>query len=128
MVWPIREATNALIRDEVAVMSSAVSVYFRDLYDHVVQVMDMLDTSRERLVGVYELQLAVNGAKLNDIMKVLTIVSTIFIPMTFIAGVYGMNFKNMPELEWQYGYGYALVLMLCCALGGGLWVSFRKWL
>ena len=127
-VWPMRESVSALLRIEEGPMTHAVQPYLRDLYDHVVQVMDILESSRERVVGVYELHLAVTGHRLNDIMKILTLVSTIFIPMTFIAGVYGMNFRYMPELEWPYGYAFAWVLMLGTAAVGGLYVVSRRWL
>jgi magnesium transporter len=125
--WPMRETMHGLLRLD-STLSVEVLPYYRDLSDHIVQVMDALEANRERVVGVYELHLAVTGHRLNDIMKVLTIVSTIFIPMTFVAGVYGMNFKNMPELEWTYGYPAAWVVMLGCALGGGVWVYGKRWL
>lgn len=125
--WPMREAVSSLLRDEEGPVTSEVVPFFRDLYDHVVQVMDILETSRERVVGVYELHLAVTSHRLNDIMKILTIVSTIFIPMTFVAGVYGMNFDNMPELHWDWGYPLSWLLMLGSGVGGALWMYSRKW-
>lgn len=127
-VWPMRESISALLRLEGGPIGPAVLPYFRDLYDHVVQVMDILESARERVVGVYELHLAVTGHRLNDIMKVLTIVSTIFIPMTFVAGVYGMNFDYMPELHWEWGYPMVIAMMLASAgIGGGL-VYTREWM
>lgn len=127
-VWPMREAIGSLLKLEEGPISERVLPFYRDLYDHILSVMDILETSRDRVVGVFELHLAVSGARLNDIMKVLTIVSTIFIPMTFIAGVYGMNFDHIPELHWSYGYLYVWALMLgSAAVGGGLVVS-RRWL
>ena len=127
-VWPMRESIAALLRMEDGPIGGVVLPYFRDLYDHVVQVMDILETSRERVVGVYELHLAVTSHRLNDIMKLLTIVSTIFIPMTFIAGVYGMNFQHIPELQWDYGYLYVWALMLGTAAIGAVVVYSRRWL
>lgn len=126
-VWPLREAVNVLMRTEDPI-TPAVQPYFRDLYDHLLQVLDIHESGRDRIVGIYELKLAVNGARLNDIMKVLTLVSTVFIPMTFIAGVYGMNFEHMPELGWRYGYAYVWALMLgSAAMGAGLaWQ--QRWL
>ncbi|MCB9676103.1 MAG: magnesium/cobalt transporter CorA [Alphaproteobacteria bacterium] len=127
-VWPMRESVSSLLKAEGGPIDASVTPYFRDLYDHVVQVMDILETSRERVVGVYELHLAVTSYRLNDIMKVLTIVSTIFIPATFVAGVYGMNFDHMPELHWGFGYPFAWLLMLGSAGVGGYWVYTRRWL
>ena len=127
-VWPMRESAATLLRLEDGPIGAEVIPFFSDLYDHIVQVMDILESSRERTVSVYELHLAVNGHRLNDIMKILTVVSTIFIPMTFVAGVYGMNFDHMPELHWQYGYAYVLTLMLGSALLGGGLVYSRRWL
>lgn len=90
--------------------------------------MDILEGSSERVVSVYELHLAVTSHRLNDIMKVLTLVSTVFIPMTFIAGVYGMNFAHMPELAWPWGYAFAWSLMLGSAAAGLLFAYRRGWL
>jgi magnesium transporter len=125
-VWPMRETVNGLLRSD-GPMRSEIQPFVRDLYDHVVQVMDIVETSRERIVGVYELHIAIAGHRLNDIMKILTIVSTIFIPMTFVAGVYGMNFDHMPELHWAWGYPFAWVLMLGSGLGGAVFMITRKW-
>jgi magnesium transporter len=127
-VWPMREAISSMLRNDDGPVGRDIQPFFRDLYDHVIQVMDILETSRERIVGVYELHLAVTSHRLNDIMKILTIVSTIFIPMTFVAGVYGMNFDAMPELHWSYGYPMAWLLMLGTGIGGALWMTSRKWL
>ncbi|MEZ4318281.1 MAG: magnesium/cobalt transporter CorA [Myxococcota bacterium] len=127
-VWPMRESVSALLKADGGPISAAVVPYLRDVYDHVVQVMDILESSRERVVGVYELHLSVTSHRLNDIMKVLTLVSTIFIPGTFVAGVYGMNFKHMPELEWEYGYPFAWAVMLGLGALGGIWAWRRRWL
>ncbi|MCB9672379.1 MAG: magnesium/cobalt transporter CorA [Alphaproteobacteria bacterium] len=127
-VWPMREAVSTVMRADSGQIGEDVIPYYRDLYDHVVQVMDMLETSRERVVGVYELHLAVTSMRLNDIMKFLTIVSTIFIPMTFIAGVYGMNFKDMPELQWSWGYPFAWALMLGSAAACVAFLVSRRWI
>lgn len=127
-VWPMREVIGTLQRSEGGPVTQDVLPYFRDLYDHVVQVMDIVETSRERIVGVYELHIAVAGHRLNDIMKILTIVSTVFIPMTFIAGVYGMNFDHMPELHWRWGYPLAWMWMLGTGLGGAAYMVTRRWI
>lgn len=116
-VWPQRDVVNGLLRDESPHVSKETRVYLRDTYDHVVQVMDMVETFREIASGLMDLYLSGVSNRMNEIMKVLTIISTIFLPLTFIAGVYGMNFDpaaspyDMPELKWRYGYPFALGLM-----------------
>jgi magnesium transporter len=117
-VWPQRDMVNGLLRDESQHVSKETRVYLRDTYDHVVQVMDMVETFREIASGLMDLYLSGVSNRMNEIMKVLTVISTIFLPLTFIAGVYGMNFDtaaspyNLPELRWRYGYPFALGLML----------------
>ena len=121
-IWPQRDAINSLIRDGNDLISAEVRVYLRDCYDHAVQVMDMVETYRELTSGLMDIYLSSVGNKMNEIMKLLTVISTIFIPLTFIAGVYGMNFNveksplNMPELNWYWGYPICLALMLVIAL------------
>jgi magnesium transporter len=116
-IWPQRDAINQLIRDGSEFISDEVKVYLRDCYDHTVQVMDMVETYRELATGLMDVYLSSVGNKMNEIMKLLTVVSSIFIPLTFIAGVYGMNFNveksplNMPELSWYWGYPACLTLM-----------------
>jgi magnesium transporter len=120
-IWPQRDAINSLIRDGSDLISSDVQVYLRDCYDHTVQVMDMVETYRELATGLMDVYLSAVGNKMNEIMKLLTIVSAIFIPLTFIAGLYGMNFDrsksplNMPELDWYWGYPFCLALMFIIA-------------
>jgi magnesium transporter len=120
-IWPQRDAINSLIRDGSDLISSEVQVYLRDCYDHTVQVMDMVETYRELASGLMDVYLSAVSNKMNEIMKLLTVVSAIFIPLTFIAGVYGMNFDrskspvNMPELGWYWGYPFCLALMLTTA-------------
>lgn len=120
-IWPQRDAINALIRDGSDLVSSEVRVYLRDCYDHTVQVMDMVETYRELATGLMDVYLSAVSNKMNEIMKLLTVVSAIFIPLTFIAGVYGMNFDrskspfNMPELAWYWGYPFCLGLMAATA-------------
>ena len=103
-VWPLREVIYRLIRDDLPLISKDAVVYLRDVYDHTVQVIDTTETYREMLSAMLDIYLSSVGNKMNQIMKVLTIIATIFIPMTFLAGVYGMNFKYMPELGWKYAY------------------------
>jgi magnesium transporter len=132
-IWPQRDAINALIRDGSNLISPDVRIYLRDCYDHTVQVMDMVETYRELTSGLMDVYLSSVGNKMNEIMKLLTVISSIFIPLTFIAGVYGMNFNtekspwNMPELNWYWGYPLCLALMV--AIAGGLVFFFwrRGW-
>lgn len=127
-VFPLREITSRLLKGEVPLVTRPVEPYLRDLYDHVMQVLDMVEADRERLTSVHEVYLAMATHRMNDVMKVLTIVATIFIPLSWVAGIYGMNFDNMPELHWVFGYPLALGLMF--ALGGGMvaWFRHRRWI
>lgn len=104
-IWPLRSLVDTLITCDSPLFNSSTNIYFRDIYDHVIQVIDTIETYRDMLSGMLDTYLSSIGNKTNDTMKVLTILSTIFIPITFIAGIYGMNFKYMPpELQWKYGY------------------------
>lgn len=129
-IWPQRDSINALIRDGSDLISPEVAVYLRDCYDHTIQVLDMVETYRELAAGLMDVYLSSVGNKMNEIMKLLTVISSIFIPLTFIAGVYGMNFNpdrsplNMPELNWYWGYPACWALMLTTA--GGLVYFFWK--
>ncbi len=120
-IWPQRDAINSLIRDGSDLISAEVKVYLRDCYDHAIQVMDMVETYRELSSGLMDIYLSSVGNKMNEIMKFLTVMSSIFIPLTFIAGIYGMNFNteksplNMPELNWYWGYPLCLSLMFIIA-------------
>lgn len=117
LLWQHRDALNALLRQENHLISHETQIYLRDCLDHVVQLMDVSETDRDSCIGLQELYLTDLGQRTNDVMKVLTLLSTLFMPMTFIAGVYGMNFNtqisrwNMPELNWYYGYPFSLILM-----------------
>jgi magnesium transporter len=128
-IRPHREMVNELVRDSKPTISPETRVHLRDCYDHVIQVIDTVDTYRELTSDLRDFYLSSVSNNMNEIMKVLTIISTIFIPLSFIAGVYGMNFSdkspwNMPELYWQYGYLFALGLMALVA--GILLVYFRR--
>jgi magnesium transporter len=129
-IWPQRDAINSLIRDGSDLVSSEVQVYLRDCYDHTVQVMDMVETYRELATGLMDVYLSAVSNRMNEIMKLLTVISAIFIPLTFIAGVYGMNFDrsksplNMPELGWYWGYPLCVALMMTIA--GSLVFFFWK--
>lgn len=133
-LWPQREVITALLREEQIGITAETHVYLRDCYDHTVQIMDLLETYRDMATSMLDVYLSSIGNRTNDVMRVLTIIATIFIPLTFIAGVYGMNFSHdaspwaMPELRWYYGYPLVLLTML--GVAGGLLFFFRrkKWL
>ena len=132
-IWPQRDAINSLIRDSSDLISPEVRIYLRDCYDHTVQVMDMVETYRELSSGLMDVYLSSVGNKMNEIMKLLTVISSIFIPLTFVAGVYGMNFNtekspwNMPELNWYLGYPLCLGLMAAIASGLVYFFWRRGW-
>ncbi|MBU1930612.1 magnesium/cobalt transporter CorA, partial [Candidatus Micrarchaeota archaeon] len=127
-VWPLREVISRIERTEHTIIKKKTGIYFRDLYDHIIQIIDTIETSREMVSGMVELYLSSLSNRMNEVMKTLTIIATIFIPLTFIAGVYGMNFKFMPELEWPLGYYTIGIVMLIVA--GTLVVYFKrkKWI
>ena len=125
MVHQQRDAVSALMRADHPLVSDAVRVYLRDSLDHATQIRDVLDTFREIAMGLMEIYHSSVSQRTNEIIKVLTILSSIFIPLTFIVGVYGMNFEHMPELEWQYGYYMTWGVMLAVA-GGLLWYFKRN--
>lgn len=127
-IWPLREVVGGLQRHDSKLISDATAIYLRDLYDHTIQVVDTLETLRDMLSGMLDIYLSSVSNRLNGVMKVLTIIATIFMPLTFLAGVYGMNFKHMPELEWPWGYPLVLLLMLCIAGAMMLYFRNKKWL
>ena len=133
-VWPLRELLNTLIRGDAAQVSQQTGLYLRDCYDHVIQIMDIVETYREIASGLVDIYLSSQSARMNEIMKVLTIIATIFIPLGTIAGIYGMNFDpevspwNMPELGWRYGYLFALGIMAALATSLMVWFWRRGWL
>ncbi|HJL15995.1 MAG TPA: magnesium/cobalt transporter CorA [Sandaracinaceae bacterium LLY-WYZ-13_1] len=133
-VWPLREAVNLMLRDENPLLTADTRLYLRDAYDHTIQLVELVESHREIASGLLDVYLSSVSNRMNEVMKVLTIIATIFIPLSFVAGLYGMNFDpqaspyNMPELGWRYGYPAALGVMLSIALGM-LWFFRRKrWL
>lgn len=127
-VWPLRELVGALSKGESPLVHESTSIYLRDVHDHTIQIIDTIESFRDMLSGMFDIYLSTISNKMNEIMKVLTIIATIFIPLTFVAGIYGMNFRYMPELEWRWGYFMAWGVMLVIVL---LLLSFfkkRKWL
>jgi magnesium transporter len=127
-VWPLREVISRLERSESSLVKEPTVLYFKDVYDHVIQIIDNIETFRDILSGMLDIYLSSVSNRLNEVMKVLTIIATIFIPLTFIAGVYGMNFKNIPELEWPWGYFMALGMMATVAVIMLLFFKRRGWL
>lgn len=121
-IWPQRTAVNNLIRDGEGVLHPDNRIYLQDCYDHIVQILDILETYREVSSSLMDVYLSSVSNRMNDVMKLLTVIATIFIPLTFIAGVYGMNFNantsplNMPELGWYWGYPACLGLMAVIAI------------
>jgi magnesium transporter len=127
-VWPLRGVISSMERGESDLIRESTRIYLRDVYDHTIHVIDTIETFRDLLSGLLDLHISSVSNKMNEVMKVLTIIATIFIPLTFIAGVYGMNFRNMPELEWQYGYHIILLVMLITGAGMVIYVRKRRWL
>lgn len=133
-IWPARDALNSLVRDPYPLIEDETRVHLRDCYDHVVQSIDLIESYRELTSSLTDLYLSTLGHRSNEIMKVLTIFAAIFIPLTFIAGVYGMNFDpaasplNMPELAWSMGYPFALGLMLLVGCGMLVYFWRRGWI
>lgn len=133
-VWPLREALSTLYRDETDLILEETRVYLRDCYDHVVQVLDVVEAYRELTNGLMDVFLSAASNRLNDTMRVLTVIATIFIPLTFVSSIYGMNFDpsvspwNMPELRWTYGYPFAMGLMALIAIVLLVFFLRRGWL
>jgi len=127
-VWPLREIVNGIIRAESPLIKETTQIFLRDVYDHTMQLIDTMETYRDMLSGLIDLYLSTSSSKMNEVMKVLTIIATIFIPLTFIAGLYGMNFDNMPELKSKWGYPSILLAMVIT--GGSMLFYFKreKWL
>lgn len=123
-IYPLREAINAFSRCDNPLVREDTRIFIRDIYDHTIQIIDTLENWRDILNGLFDLYLSQLSYRMNNVMQVLTIISTIFIPLTFVAGIYGMNFDNMPELRWRYGYFIILGIMLLIALG--LLAAFRR--
>lgn len=127
-ITPLREAVNRFSKSELEWMDSSAGVFIRDLYDHIIQIMDSIETYRDTLSGLQDLYISEISFKMNNVMQVLTIISTIFIPLSFLAGLYGMNFKYIPELEWQYGYFVLLGVMISLVIGLLILFKRNKWM
>ena len=126
-IWPFREMISMMLRGESSQINDYVMVYLQDVYDHVIQIADTVETYRDLLSGIMDIYMSVVNNKMNEIMKVLTVIATLFIPLTFLAGVYGMNFKYMPELEWQFSYPVFWVAVLLIFFLMLVWFKHKKW-
>jgi len=127
-VWPLRETINGLQRAESALVRPTTALYLKDVYDHSIEVIDTVETYRDLLTGMLETHLSLLTTRLNEVMKVLTVIATIFIPLSFITGIYGMNFRHMPELEWRWGYPLVLGGMAVIAVGMLVYFRRKRWL
>ncbi len=125
-VWPIREIIRAVMREEF--IDSGSRIYYSDIYDHVIQIMDHVDTLRDIVSGLMDIYMSSISNRMNEVMKVLTVIATIFIPLTFIVGIYGMNFINMPELEWRWGYFAVLGIMAAVAVFMVAYFRRKRWI
>jgi len=127
-VWPLREVISSLERGESSLIKESTRIYLRDVYDHTIQTIDTIETYRDMVSGMLDIYLSSVSNRLNSVMKVLTIIATIFMPLTFLAGVYGMNFKFMPELEWRWGYAFIWLVMVGIGVFMLLYFRKKRWL
>jgi magnesium transporter len=127
-VWPLREVISRLERWESPLIDKSIDIYLRDVYDHTIQVIDALETFRDMLSGMLDIYLSSVSNRMNEVMKVLTIIATIFIPLTLVAGIYGMNFRYMPELDWVWGYPMVYMVMLAVSAVMLMYFRRKKWL
>lgn len=127
-VWPLREVINRLEKDESKLIQKNTKLFLRDIYDHTIQVIETIETLRDMVSGMLDVYLSSVSNKMNEVMKVLTIIATIFIPLTFVAGIYGMNFHYMPELSWKWAYPVTLFAMFLIGLGMYFFFKKKKWL
>jgi magnesium transporter len=127
-VWPLREVIGNLERGESDLVKETTQIFLRDVYDHTIQTVDTVETFRDMLSGMLDLYLSSISNRMNEVMKVLTIMATIFIPLTFIAGIYGMNFEYMPELKWAWGYFAVWGLMVVTVIAMRFYFHRKKWL
>ena len=127
-ILPLRDVLIEVLDDEIPLLGEDMHLYFRDVYDHLIQVIQMLEVIRSAVSGLFDVYTSAVSHRMNEVMKVLTIVATLFIPLTFIAGIYGMNFKFMPELETHWGYPIVLLVMTGIGIAMFIYFKFRKWL
>jgi magnesium transporter len=127
-VWPLREVIGGLQRRESPLFQEATHIYVRDVYEHTIQVIETVETFRDIVSGLLDIYLSSVSNRMNEVMKVLTVISTIFIPLTFITGLYGMNFRYMPELQWRWAYPLVWLIILAISVGMLVYFRRRKWL
>jgi magnesium transporter len=127
-VWPLREVINNLDRSESPLVEKVTLVFLKDLYDHTIRIIETAETYRDITSGIMDVYLSSVSNKMNEVMKTLTIIATIFIPLTFIAGVYGMNFEHMPELDWEWGYLAAWTIMVMISVSMLIYFRRKRWL
>lgn len=127
-VWPLRESISGLERSESTLIKETTGLYLRDVYDHTIQVIDTVESFRDTISGMLDIYLSSISNRMNAVMKVLTIIATIFIPLTFVAGIYGMNFEHMPELKWRWGYAAVWLVMLAITAAMLVYFKRKKWL
>ena len=127
-LWPLREVIARLERRESPLISDSLTMYLKDVYDHTIIAIETVETYRDILSGMLDIYLSSMSNRLNQIMKVLTIIATIFMPLTFITSLYGMNFKNMPELQWEYGYFGVLGMVVVIAVAMLLFFRRKQWI
>lgn len=127
-VWPLRELVSGLSKGESSLIQESTGIYLRDVYDHTIQIIDTIESLRDMLSGMLDIYLSTLSNKMNEVMKVLTIIATIFIPLTFVAGIYGMNFKYMPELEWRLGYPIVWGVMIVIVGSLVFYFKRKRWL
>jgi len=127
-LWPLRELVGNLQGDESKLIDAKLAPYLRDVYGHTIQIIDNLESLRDMLSGTLDIYMTIVSNRMNEVMRVLTVIATIFMPLTFIAGIYGMNFEVMPELKWPFGYGVVLLIMGATAVGMAMFFKRKKWL
>jgi magnesium transporter len=126
-IFPMRDLLYRIINSERIEGSKEHSLYFTDIYDHLLKLSEMIETSREMTADIRDSYVSLNSNRMNSIMKTLTVITTIFMPLTFVAGIYGMNFVNMPELQWKWGYFIVLGVLFSVGLGMYLWFRRKGW-
>jgi len=127
-VWPLREVVSNLERGESPLIQESMHVYYRDVYDHTIRIIETIESFRDLLSGILDIYLSSISNRTNAVMKVLTIIATIFMPLTFLAGLYGMNFEHMPELKWHWGYPALLLFMASIGISMLIYFKRKNWL
>jgi magnesium transporter len=127
-IWPLRELINGMQKSDSSLINETTDIFMRDVYDHTIQIIDTIESFRDMVSGMLDIYLSSLSNKMNAVMKVLTIIATLFIPLTFVAGIYGMNFKYMPELEWRWSYPIVWLIMIAVAIVMLCYFKRKKWL